>query len=77
MIPVSIELKNVIDIPGTNQKEIHTNNPLTININRPRVTNIAGSDSITIKGFNTALTTENISPATKNPMILIPTWVSS
>jgi hypothetical protein len=77
MIPVSIAFKNVIEIPGISQKEIQTINPLTISINKPRVTNIAGSDNMTIKGFNTALTTENISPAPKNPTILIPTWVLS
>jgi hypothetical protein len=46
-------------------------------MNRPSVTKIAGSDNITIKGFKTALTNENISPANKKPTMPTLTWMLS
>jgi hypothetical protein len=74
MIPVRIELKNVIEILGTNRSDIHTIKPLTTMINNPRVNKIAGSANITRNGFNTEFTIENISPANKNPIMLALTW---
>ena len=67
MIPVSIELKNVIEIPGVSLSDIYTINPLTMIINRPRVNKIAGSDNIITNGFRTLFIIENTSPAKRKP----------
>jgi hypothetical protein len=43
--------------------------PLTISINSPNVSNMAGSENITRIGLTTVLMIENIKPASKNPNI--------
>jgi hypothetical protein len=69
MIPVRIELKNDIEIPGERAIETYTSAPLTIITKSPRLRRIAGNDKITAKGLKTLLITEKMKPASKKPPI--------
>lgn len=55
----------MIDRPGVKLTEIQTIRPLTTRVNRPNVTNIAGSDKIVINGFSRLFASEKINPDKK------------
>jgi hypothetical protein len=66
MIPVRTEFQNVIESPGDSLSERYTIRPLTMIVNNPSVSRIAGRDKMITIGLRILLITEKIRPAIRN-----------
>ena len=73
-MPANIAPTNVISTDGVSIIATYTIMPLITNINRPRLSKMAGNDRMMIMGRKSTFTNENTRPASKKvakPVVLV------